>query len=337
MYHAEERGGEGMGGNAGEALAASRSRLVQAAERVPLPLIAFVTLGLVVVFLVVIVQVSFQVEDDAGTVYGVENFRQLYTDPFTAKAFLNTAVFAGVALLVAFAFAIPIAWLAERTTLPGRGLVFPLLTVTLLVPSFFTAMGWVILFHPRIGIANKALVQLLPIEQSPFNVISLVGMGWVEGIALVPLAFIMIAASFRAMDPALEESARVHGISFFTRLRRITLPLLTPGILGAVLYVAAITIAAFDIPAVIGLSNRIHTFSTFVYTTALPIEEVPNYGLIGASSAVMLLIGLLLTWRYMIVIGESHRYAVVRGKDYRANLRWTWVAGPCWAGPLSAP
>ena len=320
MYHAEERGGKGFGGNASEALAALRSRLGQAAERLPLPLIAFVTLGLVIIFLLVIVQVSFQVQDDSGTVYGIENFRLLYTDPFTAKAFLNTAVFAGVALVVAFVFAIPIAWLAERTTLPGRGLIFPLLTVTLLVPSFFTAMGWVILFHPRIGIANKALMQLLPIEQAPFNVVSLIGMGWVEGIALVPLAFIMIAASFRAMDPTLEESARVHGISFVTRLRRITLPLLTPGILGAVLYVAAITIAAFDIPAIIGLSNRIHTFSTFVYTTALPIEEIPNYGLIGASSAVMLAIGLLLTWRYMIVIGESHRYAVVRGKDYRATL-----------------
>ena len=149
------------------ALEAARSRLAHAAERLPLPLIAFTTLGVVIVFLLVIVQVSFQVQDETGsTVYGIENFRLLYTDPFTAKAFLNTAVFAGVALVVAFVFAIPIAWLAERTTLPGRGLIFPLLTVTLLVPSFFTAMGWVILFHPRIGIANKALMQLLSIEQA---------------------------------------------------------------------------------------------------------------------------------------------------------------------------
>ncbi|MCY4489732.1 MAG: hypothetical protein OXF11_21850, partial [Deltaproteobacteria bacterium] len=107
MYHAEERGGE--------AIAALRLRIGHAAERLPLPLIAFVTLGLVVVFLVVIVQVSLQVEDDSGTRYGLDNFLLLYTDPFTAKAFLNTAVFAGVALVVAFAFAIPCAWLAERT------------------------------------------------------------------------------------------------------------------------------------------------------------------------------------------------------------------------------
>lgn len=317
----ERQGSDNLVGGAGEMLATMKSRFHHAKERIPLPLIAGVTLTVVVVFLLVIVQVSFQVQDSAGDkTYGLENFRLLYTDPFAARAFLNTLVFAVIALVVAFVFAIPIAWLAERTTLPGKSLIFPLLTITLLVPSFFTAMGWVILFHSRIGIANKILVELLPIDESPFNVVSLVGMGWVEGIALVPLAFIMIAASFRAMDPTLEESARVHGVSFFTRLRRITLPLMTPGILGAVLYVLAITIAAFDIPAVIGLGNRIHTFSTFVYTTALPVEEIPNYGLIGASSAVMLVIGLVLTWQYMVVIGQSHRYAVVRGKDYRANL-----------------
>jgi iron(III) transport system permease protein len=333
VNHADAQGSDSFVNRISEALGAIRSRIAQASERTPLPLIASVTLAIVIIFLLVIIQVSFQVQDSAGNkIYGLENFRVLYTDPFAARSLLNTTIFAAVSLGMAFVFAIPIAWLAERTNLPAKGLIFPLLTITLLIPSFFTAMGWVILLHPRIGIANKALVQILPIDESPFNIVSLVGMGWVEGISLVPLAFIMIAASFRAMDPVLEESARVHGVFFLTRLRRITLPLMTPGILGAVLYVLAITIAAFDIPAVIGLSNRIYTFSTFVYTTALPAEELPNYGLIGASSAVMLLIGLLLTWWYMVVIGQSHRYAVVRGKDYRVNLvelgRWSvlgWI------------
>ena len=63
---------------------------------------------------------------------------------------------------MAFGFGIPIAWLVERTNLPARGLVFPLFTINLLVPSFFTAMGWVILFHKRIGVVNKALMALLP-------------------------------------------------------------------------------------------------------------------------------------------------------------------------------
>ena len=333
MNHVAEQG-RLFASRASETLVTVRMRVAQAGERIPLLLVASIALTVVVVLLLVVAQISFQVQDALGNkTYSLVNFRVLYTDSFAARALTNTAIFAAVSMFVTFGFAIPIAWLAERTTLPGRDLVFPLLTITLLLPSFFTGMGWVFLFHERIGIVNKFLVDLLPIERSPLNIVSLVGMGWVEGIALVPVGFIMLAASFRAMDPALEESARVHGVSFLSRMRRITLPLMTPGILAAAIYVLAITMAAFDIPAVIGMSNRIYTFSTFVWTSANSTTgSRPEYGVIGASSAVMLVIGLVLTWRYMVVLGQSHRYAVVRGKDYRACLvDLGWWAIPAWA------
>jgi iron(III) transport system permease protein len=305
-----------------------RKHRAQAGERIPVLVLASVPLVIVVILLLIIGLVAFQVQDHLGIrTYGLGNFRQLYTDPFVYNSFINTAIVSAVSLGVAFGFGIPIAWLVERTNLPARGLVFPLFTINLLVPSFFTAMGWVILFHQRIGVVNKALMALLPIDQSPLNIVSVVGMGVVEGFALAPLAFIMIAASFRALDPTLDECARVHGISFLTRLRKITIPLMKPSIMGAAIFVLAITVAAFDIPATIGLSNRIYTFSTFVYTTAFPPETPPNYGLVAASSSVMLIIGFFLTWRYMVVIGQSHKYAVVRGKDYRLDLidlgRWS--------------
>lgn len=323
-----------LASRAGETAVTVKTRLAQAGERIPLLLVASIALTVIVVLLLVIAQVSFQVQDTLGNkTYSLANFRVLYTDSFAVRALLNTAIFAAVSMLVTFGFGIPIAWLAERTTLPGRELVFPLLTITLLLPNFFTGMGWVFLFHERIGIVNRVLVDLLSLERSPLNINSLVGMGWVEGIALVSVAFIMTAASFRAMDPALEESARVHGVSFLSRMRRITLPLMTPSMLAAAIYVLAITMAAFDIPAILGMSNRIYTFSTFVYTSANPTIGIrPEYGVIGASSAVMLVIGLFLTWRYMVVLGRSHRYAVVRGKDYRACLvDLGWWAIPAWA------
>ena len=306
---------------AGRSLQLLGARLALAGERIPLVALASVVLAAVIVFLLVIGQVAFQIQDDFGNkTYSLGNFQKLYSDPFVYSSFLNTVVFAAVALWVALAFGIPIAWLTERTNLPARGWVLPLLSITLLVPSFFSAMGWVILLHPRIGIINRLLVEILPIDHSPLNIVSLVGMGLVQGITLTPLAFLMIAASFRAMDPSLEESARVHGIPFLARLWKINIPLMKPGIFAAVIFVLAITVSAFDIPATIGLSNRIFTFSTFVYHLALPWERVPDYGLIGASSAVVLTMGLLLTWRYMLLIGQSHRYAVIRGKDYRVDL-----------------
>jgi iron(III) transport system permease protein len=290
---------------------------------------AAVTLALVVVLLAVIAQVAFQHRAINGTTtYTLRNFINLYSDRFAYETLINTTIFALVATVVSLAFAAPIAWLTERTDMPGSRWVFPLLTATLLVPSFFTAMGWQLLFHSRVGLVNQWLVQVLPFDRSPLNINTVFGMGLVEGFSLIALAFVMVVGSVRSMDPALEESAQVHGLPLWRRLRRITIPLVWPGILAAGLYVLTIAIAAFDVPAIIGMSNRIFTFSTFVYSMALPVDGVPDYGSIAASSALMLLIALAVSWWYLRVISKANRYAVVTGRNYRpqpiALGKW-WV------------
>ncbi|MFQ5539027.1 MAG: ABC transporter permease [Candidatus Binatia bacterium] len=289
-------------------------------------------LSVVIALLVVILTISFQDPLDSS-IYTLQNFRDLYLEPFVYKALLNTAGFTVVATLTALFFAIPIAWLAERTDLPGRAWVFPIMTASAVIPGLFSALGWLFMFHPRMGVVNRWLVDVVPfIHTSPFNIISIPGMGFITGLSLSSLAFIMLAATFRAMDPALEESAQIHGMTFVHRMWKITLPLMWPGILAVGIYIATIGLASFDVPAVIGLSNRIFTFSTFVYYEADPLEGPPNFSIVGASSVFMIMIGLLLSWWYLGVIRQSHKYTVVTGKNYRPKMivlgRW-WVVG--WA------
>ena len=296
----------------------------------PTPLVALggLSLAAVVVLLLATLEVAFRVEEG----YTFKNFFDLYADPFSYKSLLNTLGFALVTVVTALFFAVPTAWLAERTDLPLRGAIYPLMTLGILIPGFFTAMGWLFLFHPRIGMVNNWLMKFLSLDHAPFNITSVAGMGFVQGLGLSSLAFVMIASSFRALDPALEESAQIHGMKLLHRLRTITVPLIWPGILATGIYIFTIGLAAFDVPAVIGMANRIFTFSTFVYMQSNPQEGMPNYGLAGASSGAMILIALVLSWWYLRVVQSSHRYAVVRGKDYRPKPvelgRW-WIAG--WA------
>ena len=285
--------------------------------RFPIILVSGLALAAIVVLLLTTVDISFRTQDGF---YTLENFRALYSEPFAYKSLLNTLYFAAVTTLTALFFGVPMAWLAERTDLAGRGAIYPLMTVGILVPGFFTAMGWLFLFHPRIGMMNLWLMEILCIRQSPFNITSVVGMGWVLGLGLSSLVFVMVSSSLRALDPALEESAQIHGLFFFRRLTTITLPLIWPGILAAGIYVFTIGLAAFDVPAVIGMSNRIFTFSTFVFNLTNPQEGLPNYGIAAASSAVMIFFALLLSWWYLRVVQRSHRYAVVRGQGYRPKL-----------------
>src|SRR5262245_64068177 len=170
-------------------------------------------------------------------VYTLGHYRKILSDSFTYKTFLNTIGFASTAVIVSLLFAVPTAWLVERTDLPGKNLIFMLVTLGALLPTFFTAMGWVFLLHSRIGIVNRFLIDSFGLQQAPFNIASIIGMGWVEGLGLSSIAFIMIVATYRSMDPSLEEVGRVHGLKLFQTLRHITLPLTFPGVLSAAIYV----------------------------------------------------------------------------------------------------
>ena len=253
-------------------------------------------------------------------VYTLSHYRNILTDSFTFKTLLNTLGFASTTVVISLFFAIPIAWLVERTDLPGKEFVFTLMAVGALVPTFFTAMGWVFLLHPRIGVVNRIFVDAFGVAQGPFNIASIIGMGWVEGLGLSSLAFIMIVATYRSMDPSLEEVGRVHGLRLFQTLRYVTLPLTFPGILAAAIYVFTIGLSAFEVPAIIGMSNKIFTFSTFIFYKMQPLEELPNYGVAGAVSSLLVVLALLLSWWYFRVLRFSSRYAVVTGRAYRPKL-----------------
>jgi iron(III) transport system permease protein len=253
-------------------------------------------------------------------VYTLNHYRTILTDSFTFKTLFNTLGFATTTVVISLFFAIPIAWLVERTDLPGKELVFTLMAVGALVPTFFTAMGWVFLLHPRIGVVNRVFVDAFGLAQSPFNIASIIGMGWVEGLGLSSLAFIMIVATYRSMDPSLEEVGRVHGLKLLQTLRHITLPLTFPGILAAAIYIFTIGLSAFEVPAIIGMSNKIFMFSTFIFYKMQPLEELPNYGVAGAVSSLLVVLALLLSWWYFKVLRFSSRYAVVTGRGYRPKL-----------------
>ena len=257
---------------------------------------------------------------DAALLYTARNFIAVFTDPRTYSVLRDTVGFALVSLAVSLGFGLPAAWLVERTDLRGKTLLFTLMAIGLLIPGFAAAMGWLFLLHPRIGLANQLLMSAFHISAAPLNVMTIVGMGWVQGLNLAPLAFIMTAAVFRAMEPSLEEAARIHGGGFWTVLRRVTLPLAWPGVLAASIYIFMTGFAAFDVPAIIGWGNRLFTFSTYLYLLLNPQDVLPRYGLAAALSTIVMAIAALASWWYARMQGRSQRFAVVTGRAYRPRL-----------------
>src|SRR5262249_48987757 len=125
---------------------------------------------------------------DSTLLYTSGNFVSVFTDQRTYSVLIDTFEFALVSLLVALAFAVPAAWLAERTDFHAKTLLCTLMAVGLLIPGFAAAMGWLFLLHPRIGLVNQWLVASFGLNTPPLNITSILGMGWVQGLNLAPLA-----------------------------------------------------------------------------------------------------------------------------------------------------
>ena len=119
---------------------------------------------LIIAFPLIIFWLSFRVglPIDLDATYSFVHYAKVFSDPFAFKVLLNTLGFSLTTLVVSLAFGLPCAWLVERTNLPGKPVLYTLMTIGLLLPGFATAMGWLFLMHPRIGLAIDCLAFYLP-------------------------------------------------------------------------------------------------------------------------------------------------------------------------------
>jgi iron(III) transport system permease protein len=288
-----------------------------------LVVLAALPMVVILVLVSVLISISFQSgilgTDDAK--FTLSNYADLFSDSLLAEALSNTFVFSIVATFVSMGIGLPIAWVTERTTLRGKSAIYVIMTLGLLIPGIYTAMGWTFLAHERIGFINRWAIQAFSLAEAPINIATPIGMGFVQGLSLAALAFILTAQMFRAMNPSLEEAAKIHGMGFFAVMWRITLPLAMPAILAAVIYTVVVGIATFDIPAIIGLGNRIYMLSTYIYEKANPSdEEFARNGITAALGVFMIVLAVLLTWWYSRVLRKGDQYGIVTGKGYRPDL-----------------
>lgn len=260
----------------------------------------------------------------------LEHYVTTYTDPRTYTLLGSSLLFAAGTAVFALCLGLVLAWLLERTDMPARGFWRLLVLVPMATPPLILAMSWILLLSPRIGAINHLLMFVFGLEQAPFNIFSFPGMIFVQGLALVPVAFLTIAPAFRNMDPALEEAAATAGASLWGTLRRVVLPLLAPSLGAAAAFLFIVGLVVFDIPGILGLPVRIMVFSSKVFMAANPAAGLPEYGQASSLALVFLVILGLLSWVYFRLIRQSHRFVTVTGKGFRPRLlrlgRWRYLA-----------
>jgi len=185
---------------------------------------------------------------------------------------------------------------------------------------------------PNAGWLNLALRALGGSEgPGPINVFSMSGLILCQSLASVPYVFILLSAALRSMNPALEEASGTSGATPFTTFRRVTLPMLLPGLLAPLILITLITAEQFELPLMIGLPSRIIVFSYRIYFELNPAGGLPNYGGAAAVSLPFVLFGVAMLLAYNRTIRRAENFVTVTGKAYRQRR----LALGAWRVPAS--
>jgi iron(III) transport system permease protein len=202
---------------------------------------------------------------------GVSGARRAITASATPTLLLHTVELSALVTPASGVLGVAAAWVVERTRVPGRR-VWPLLLVApLVVPLFVTSYAWATLSSSLTGFWGAAGIVTF---------------------SYYPIVFLLVAASLRVMDPALEETARSLGLGAWRTFFRVVLPQLRPALLGGMLLVLLDTLVEFD--AFVALKFQ---------TLSVNVQAQYQLGLSAAGAAALALLSTVLC--VLVLFGES--------------------------------
>ena len=263
---------------------------------------------------------------DKAAQFTLSNYTDAYGSSETWRLFRNSVIYAIGTSCFSFLVGTGLAWMNERTNTPFKTLFYALSIIPLIIPSILFTVAWILLASPKIGIVNLVLKAWFGVDEPLFDIYSMAGMIWVDGLHYSPMAFLLMSAAFRAMDPALEESAMMSGANVFQVAWRVTLRLQWPAIFATLLILFVRSIESFEVPALLGLPVGIQVFTSSIYQA---IHRYPSQvGLASAYAVTLLAITTVGVYFQSRLSSRGSKYATMTGKGFRPRQidlgGWRW-------------
>jgi trehalose/maltose transport system permease protein len=228
----------------------------------------------------------------AAQFVGASNFVYLLSDPDWWQAVRNTLVFATISVTIETILGLAIA-LALNAHFPGRGTLRAAVLIPWAVPTVVSAQMWSWMFNDVFGIINHLLMGLGIIDKgiawtaSPDTALAAVIM--VDVWKTTPFMALLILAGLQMLPGEIYEAARVDGIHPIRVFFKVTLPLLKPALLVAVIFRALDALRIFDLIYVMTGNNKV-TMSMSVYAR----QQLVDFQDVGFGSAAATMLFLLI-------------------------------------------
>ncbi len=187
---------------------------------------------------------------------GLGHWREFINSPSDREA-LSTSIFISVASVIASLFiGVPLAFLLSRFEFPGRKVLRIVATLPAALPPLVGVISFLFLFSES-GVFTRAVQRSFGMEEAPWRLTGVWAIVFVHAYTMYVYVFLFVSAGLERFDTTLDEAASGLGASGWQRLRRVTLPLLTPAIAGSMLLVFMTSLGSFSAPYVFGGGIRV--------------------------------------------------------------------------------
>jgi iron(III) transport system permease protein len=242
---------------------------------------------------------------------GLADWRAFIESPADRDATLSTLIIAVGSVIGALLVGLPLAFLLTRFEFRGRRMLGAVATLPAALPPLVGVLAFLFLYGES-GVVTRGVQRALGLEAPPWTLTGLWAIIFVHAYTMYVYVFLFVAAGLERYDTTLDEAAAGLGASAGFRLRRVTLPLLTPSLAGAMLLVFMSALGSFSAPYIFGGGQR-------VLATQILVSRLNDaMGLAYVETTVLALAAVAALWllRWM----ERRRQYAMAGKG-RATRR----------------
>jgi iron(III) transport system permease protein len=247
---------------------------------------------------------------------------EVFRNPIYLEGLTNAFLLAVASTILTVFLALPLAFLSDRFIFPGKSILSALILVPMILPPFVGAIGIKQILGQE-GALN-ALLQALGL-MSADHPIDWLGQGRFWGVVvmnalhLYPILYLNLVAALANLDPAMEEAAENLGCTGFRKFRRITLPLIMPGLFagGTIVFIWAFT--ELGVPLM------------FEFTRVTSVQIFSGISDIGGNPFPFALVAVMLVASVLLYAASKWMF----GRDSHAMMsKATSQGGPRKAGPV---
>lgn len=265
---------------------------------------------------------------DASKQLGFGAYEFIFKDPDFWKALKTSLLIAAGMTAIAVPLGGMLAFVMERTNLPGKRWFEPFILVPSFVSPMVLSFGFVVAAGP-VGFYTVWVMEAFGLESAPWSLYTVPAMAVIAGLTHVPNVYVYATAALKNLGSDVEEAARSIGASPLRVALEVSLPLIMPSMLFSAVLVFFLGIELFGLPLVLGDPEGHLVMATYLYKLTNKLGT-PSYHLMAAVAICIVAITFPLVLLQRRLLQNARKYATIKGKAGRMKElplgKWAWPA-----------